>query len=311
MRIVITGATGFIGKALCENLHRDYEVIALSRNTAKAKNLLGKTAEPVCWDGRKLDEWSAFVDGALGVINLAGENIASGRWSKAKKERILNSRLTASQAILSAIKEAKKKPEVFIQASAVGYYGDRCDEILDENSAYGQGFLARVCRQIEGLAEEIRDMGIRWIIIRTGVVLGAGGGVLKKLLPSFKFFLGGCYGQTKAWLPWISLMDEVLAIRFLLENKKTNGVYNLTSPAPILSGTFYDVLGQVTARPVWFNPPGFLLKLLMGEMGGELLLSSQRVMPKRLLDAGFEFEYVDITKALCDILGERRQDGIR
>ena len=253
MRVVITGATGFIGKALCREIQEDYEVIALSRNTAKAKIVLGDSARPVRWDGRTCEGWGDCVDGAFGIINLAGENIASGRWNKVKKERIANSRLAASRAILSAIKKAKKKPEVVIHASAVGYYGNRGDEILDEDSEGGEGFLAQVCRSNEALAKEIEDIGVRCGIIRTGIVLGAGGGVLNKSLPPFKFYLGGCYGHAKAWFPWISLKDEVSAIRFLLENSKTNGVYNLTSPSPVLLGRFYDTLGRVMARGVWLD----------------------------------------------------------
>jgi len=306
MRVVITGATGFIGKALCRELQKGYEVIALSRDTAKAKTLLGDLAKPVGWDGRTCEGWADFIDGAFGIINLAGENIASGRWSKSKKERILGSRLAASQAILSAIKEAKKKPEVFVQASAVGYYGGRGDELLDEDSEGGEGFLSEVCRRSEDMAKEIKGMGVRCVIIRTGVVLGAGGGVLNKLIPPFKFYLGGCYGEAKAWFSWISLKDEISAIRFLLENSKTNGVFNLTSPEPVLLGQFHDILGRVMSRGVWLKPPGFLLKLAMGQMGAEMLLSGQRVMPKRLLDAGFEFGYADLTKALVEITGERR-----
>ena len=306
MQVVITGATGFIGKALCRELQKSYEVIALSRDTAKAKIVLGDSVRPVRWDGRTCEGWVDFIDGAFGIVNLAGENIASGRWSKVKKERILGSRLAASRAVTAAIKEAKKKPEVVIQASAVGYYGARGDEVLDEDSEGGEGFLAQVCRQSECITNEIQDMGVRCVIIRTGIVLGAQGGVLQKLMGPFKFYLGGCYGDSKVWFSWISLKDEISAIRFLLENSQTSGVFNLTSPEPVLSGQFHDMLGRVVGRPAWLKPPGFLLKLAMGEMAGELLLSGQRVMPKRLLAAGFEFGYSDLTKALVDILGERR-----
>jgi len=311
VRVVITGATGFIGKALCSELHKDYEVIALSRNMAKAKTLLGETAEPIQWDGRTWQGWADYVDGAMGIINLAGENIASGRWSKAKKERILGSRLAALQAVLAVIREAKKKPEVVVQASAVGYYRGRGDEMLDEDSSGGEGFLAQVCRRSEGLAKEIQDLGVRCVIIRTGIVLGAGGGVLQKLMGPFRFYLGGCYGDPKVWLSWISLKDEISAIRFLLENCEKSGVFNLTSPEPVRLGQFHDNLGEVIARPAWLKPPGFLLKLAMGEMAQELLLSGQRVVPKRLLEAGFEFGYSDLTKALVDILSERKKDGLR
>jgi uncharacterized protein (TIGR01777 family) len=310
MRVVITGATGFIGKALCKELQNSYEIIALSRNKTRAAGLLAGFAETVQWDGQTSEGWADFADGAFAIINLAGENIASGRWNKAKKERILGSRLAASRAVLAAIKEAKKKPEVVVHASAVGYYGARGDEVLDEDSEGGEGFLAQVCRQSESITNEIRDIGVRCVIIRTGIVLGAGGGVLQKLIPPFKLYLGGCYGDPKAWFPWISLKDEISAIRFLQENSQTSGVFNLTSPEPVLSGQFHDILGRVVRRPAWLKPPGFLLKLVMGEMAGQLLLSGQRVMPKRLLEAGFEFVYSDLTNALVDIVSERKKNEL-
>ena len=311
MQVVMTGATGFIGKELCKELCKGYEVIALSRDTAKAKTLLGDLAEPVRWDGRTCEGWADFIDGAFGIINLAGENIASGRWSKVKKERILNSRLAASQAVLSAIRGAKKKPEVVVQASAVGYYGGRGDEMLDEDSSGGEGFLSQVCRLSEGVAKEIQDVGVRCVIIRTGIVLGSQGGILQKLVPPFRFYLGGCYGDPKVWFSWISLKDEISAIKFLLENSETSGVFNLTSPEPVLLGRFHDTLGRVMVRPVWLKPPGFLLSLAMGEIAQGLLLTGQRVMPKRLLESSFEFVYSDLTSALADILSERKKNGLR
>jgi uncharacterized protein (TIGR01777 family) len=311
MRVIITGATGFIGRALCQELQGSYEIIALSRNKSKAGKILSELADVVQWDGHTSKGWIDYVDGDSAIINLAGENIASGRWSKAKKERILNSRLAASGAVLSAIKEAKNRPKVVIQGSAVGYYGGRGDELLDEDSSGSEGFLAEVCRQNEGFMNEIQNMAVRCAIIRTGVVLGAGGGVLQKLLPAFKFYLGGCIGDPKVWFPWISLKDEISSIKFLLENNQTSGVFNLTSPEPLLLGQFHDILGRVLKKPVWLHPPGFLLKLAMGEMAEELLLSGQRVVPKRLLEAGFEFGYSDLTNALVDILSERKRYGFR
>ena len=304
MRVVITGATGFIGRALCEALHRDYEIIALSRDARRAATSVGDWAEVVEWDGRTTGSWLKHADGAFAIINLVGENVASGRWNESKKADILHSRLDSSRAVIDAIKQVKTKPTVVIQASAVGYYGSRRDEQLDESSMPGDGFLANVCRKVENLAETIEQLGIRCVIIRTGVVLGRNGGALARLAQPFRYFLGGHLGSGSQWFSWISLDDEIAAIRLLTENEQYRGAFNLTAPQPVTMRDFCKTLGKVLHRPGWLHIPSFLLRIALGEMADEMLLSGQRVLPKRLLDAGFEFRYPDVEQALIAITNE-------
>jgi uncharacterized protein (TIGR01777 family) len=307
MRVVITGATGFIGRALCRALHKDYEVIALSRDSNRAAKSVGKWAHVVEWDGRTGGGWIQQTDGALAIVNLAGDNIASGRWNKTKKAGILHSRLDSTRAVMEAVKLVSKKPKVVIQASAIGYYGSRGNERLDESSISGKGFLAEVCRNSEIVANQIESLGVRCVIIRTGVVLGNDGGALPRIRRPFKFFLGGHIGSGRQWLSWISIDDEAAAIKFLIENENLKGVFNLTAPKPITMKRFCRKLGWVIRRPSWLFFPGFILRLILGEMADEVLLSGQRVKPKRLLEAGFEFKHVEAKNALKDLKAQRRK----
>jgi len=302
MRVVITGASGFIGRALCEQLRGDYEIVALSRNAEQAAKSPAGAARVVTWDGRTLGDWIREVDGAAAVVNLAGENVASGRWTTSKKERILRSRTDCTRALVEAIKRVDNKPGVMIQASAVGYYGARGDEPLDEGSSGGSSFLADVCRECEGIGGEVETLGVRYVVIRTGVVLGAGGGALARMVQPFRFYLGGYLGSGRQRLSWISLDDEVAAIEFLIKNRQLKGAFNLTSPQPVTMREFSRILGRVLGRPAWVNVPGFVMRLLLGEMAKEMLLSGQRVMPRRLREAGFEFKCEDLEGALTAIL---------
>ena len=303
MRVMITGATGFIGTALCRALHEDYELIALSRNAEVARRSIGHLAKVVRWDARTSDGWDGEADGALAIINLAGENVGSGRWNEARKSRILQSRLDAATAVVDAIKKLHSKPKVVVQASATGYYGSREDEQLDETSTPGKGFLASLCRRVEGFADQIEDLGVRCAVIRTGVVLGRDGGALAKLIMPFRFYLGGYLGSGRQWFPWISLEDAVAAIKFLIESEHLGGVFNLTAPQPVTMKEFCVTLGRILHRPAWLRVPRFVGRLALGEMADEMLLSGQRVLPKRLLAAGFEFKYPDVEKALRAIKG--------
>jgi uncharacterized protein (TIGR01777 family) len=302
MKAVITGATGFIGSALCELLHKDYEVIALSRDARRAARSIGELAKIVEWDGRTTGSWFRQANGAFAIINLAGENIGSGRWSETKKADILHSRLGGIKAVLEAIKQMDKKPKVVIQASAIGYYGPRRDEQLDENSTPGKGFLAGVCRDVENSLEKIGQLGVRCVVIRSGIVLGRDGGALEKLVRPFRFYLGGHLGSGRQWFSWIHLDDEVAAIKFLMENENLKGAFNLTAPKPVTMGEFCKIFGKVMRRPAWFNVPAFAVRLAFGQMADEMLLSGQRVLPKRLLDAGFNFKYIDVEQALNSII---------
>jgi uncharacterized protein (TIGR01777 family) len=302
-RIIITGATGFIGRALCKHLvEKGYEVVALSRNPEKGGESLTDQVRLAKWDGKTAEGWAGFADGAYAIINLAGESIASGRWTQEKKSRILQSRLNAGEAILQAVERAENKPKVVIQASGIGIYGDRNDEILDESSRPGSGFLVEVAKPWEDSTKRVESVGVRHVIIRTGVVLGVDGGFLSRVLLPFRLFVGGRLGSGHQWIPWIHIEDEVAAIVFLMEEKKLQGVFNLTAPNPLTSKEFFNLLGKAMRRPSWLPIPGFALRLFLGEMAKELILSGQRAMPKRLLESGYEFAYPEAELALRGIL---------
>ncbi len=302
MRIVITGATGFIGQALCRELSGDYEVVALSRDARKASGIVGDYAKVVEWDGRTTGPWAREVDGAEAVVNLAGENIASSRWTQGKKAGILQSRTHAVRAVLDVMEEVKNRPKVIVQASAIGFYGTRSNGTLDETSSAGSGFLAEICRRVEMIIERAERYGVRWVAIRTGVVLGLEGGALPRLMRPFQLHLGGYVGSGKQWLSWISLQDEVRAIRYLIEHSEAQGVFNLTAPEPVRMKAFCQDLGEAMGRSSWTMVPSFVLHLALGEMADEMLLAGQRIVPKRLSDIGFEFRHRDVKSALAEII---------
>jgi len=302
MRVIVSGATGFIGRALCRELDSDYELVVLSRDAERAAAIAGDHAKIVEWDARSTSGWAGQVEGAHAIVNLAGENVASGRWTPARKDAILQSRTWAANAVLDAVIGARKKPAVVILASAIGFYGSRGDEILDENSASGTGFLAEVCRRVESVAARIEAAGVRCAILRTGVVLGDQAGALPLLMRPFRLYVGGWIGSGKQWFSWISLADEVRAIRFLMENRQLAGAVNLTAPNPVTMREFCRTLGEVMHRPAWTAVPGFVVRRLFGEMADEMLLSSQRVLPKRLTQAGFQFSHPRAIDALRAIV---------
>lgn len=302
-RIIITGASGFIGKMLCRELiEENYNVVGLSRNPDEGGKLLPNEVNVVKWDAKTAVGWVNYTSGAYAIINLAGENIATGRWTHRRKKRILESRLNAGKAVVQAVEQAETKPKVVIQASGIGYCGDRGDELLDESSSPGSGFLVEVAKQWEEITEKVKSFGVRHVIIRTGVVLGPIGGFLSRVTLPFRLFVGGRLGSGKQWISWIHIYDEVNAIRFLMEREDLQGVFNLTAPSPVTSKDFFNVLGKVMRRPSWLPVPGFVLRLFMGQMADELILSGQRAIPKRLLEAGYEFMYPEAELALRGIL---------
>jgi len=301
MKIIVTGATGFIGRALCNELAKEHNVIALTRRPEKAPVLFERPVDIIKWNPKGMDGWEKCLDGSDAIVNLAGTNLASGRWSKNFKAKILDSRIQASKVLIQAIESSKAKPKAIITASAIGFYGNRADEELDEESKAGFGFLAGVAQKIEDCAREFENLGLRSVMIRTGIVLGSSGGALPKMIMPFKFFLGGYWGSGYQWISWISLADEVAAIKFLIENSNLNGVFNLTSPEPMQNQNFFQILAKVLKRPCCIPIPAFVLKTMFGEMADELFLASQKVYPKRLIDAGFEFKYPELKKALESI----------
>ena len=274
----------------------------LSRNPGKAAAFNSSQVKVVAWDGRSANGWGHYVHGAYGIINLAGENIAAGRWTPARKTAILQSRLAAGRAIVEAVILSARKPRVVIQASGIGYYGNRGDVVLDETSSSGTGFLADVAIQWERSTEPIEALGVRRAIIRTGIVLG-GGGFLSRVLLPFKLFMGGCMGSGRQWLSWVHMEDEVAAICFLLEQDAAQGAFNLSSPQPLTAKDFFVEVGTALGRPSWLPVPGFVMHLALGEMADELVLSGQRALPARLLEAGYAFHYPSARDALNNILG--------
>jgi uncharacterized protein len=300
MRIIITGGSGLIGRALVDNLAKDgHEVIVLSRNPNSVTNLpKGTRAEK--WDGKSAQGWGKLADGAGAIVNLAGATI-SERWSAERKKEIRDSRVNAGKAIVEAVKAAQQKPGVVVQSSAVGYYGPRGSEEITEESSAGNDFLASICKEWEASTSELDSMGIRRPITRTGVVLDLHGGALPKMMMPIKMFVGGPLGSGKQYFPWIHLKDEVAAICFLIDTKTANGVYNLSAPKPLTNKEFTQAIGKVLGRPTFMPVPAIAMKTLFGEMS-TLLLDGQRQMPVRLVKDGFKFQFADATAALKDVL---------
>ena len=299
-KAVITGGTGFIGSALSRSLSEDgWDVVCFTRNVEGAKKRLDSRIRPVSWDGRNGGEWEKELENAEAVINLAGSSIGKHKWTDSVRERIVSSRLHAGKAVAAAVRKATNGPKAVIQASAIGYYAHRADHTLTEDSPGGEGFLSSVCREWEDSSRMGEDSGVRRVVIRTGLVLGDGG-LLDRMVTPMRFFIGGPLGSGRQWMSWIHLQDEVAAIRFLMDSN-LEGVFNLVSPQPVRNKDFCRALGKAMRRPCWFPVPAPLLKLLFGRMAEETILSSQRVLPQRLLAEGFRFRFSQVDEALGNI----------
>ena len=298
-KIVISGGSGLIGSALALKLvNNGYEVVILTRSGNRKKSVLG--IRFVQWDAKNSGNWESELDGADSVVNLAGENIGGGLWTKKRKDRILNSRLSGGKALVSAIKKCSNKPALFIQASAIGIYGISETLKMDENSPLGDDLLSGIARQWEGSSKDIELSGVKRAIIRTGVVLDLKEGAFPLVLLPYRIFFGGRLGSGRQWFSWIHLKDEVDAIVYIIENK-LEGVFNLTAPNPVTNNELGKIISKVTKRPNWFPIPGILLRLLLGEMS-TLVLDGQQVMPGRLIKAGYKFNFEQIEPALRDLL---------
>ena len=303
MKVIIIGGTGFIGRKLTAELtERGDEVVCLTRNTDKARKILGEGVLAVHWEGERSRDWLIHAEDAGAVINLAGENIGSGRWTRKKRKRILESRLASGRAVVDAVKSTGLKSGKVIQASAVGYYGARGSEEIDETSPAGKGFLSDLVRVWEDSTKAVEDFGVKRVIIRSGLVFGRNGGVFPRLVRPFRFFLGGPLGSGRQWISWIHLDDEIRAILFLLDTTDSQGVYNLTSPGALSQRELARRMGKIMKRPAFFRVPAFLLRLLYGQMAQETLLSGQNVVPNRLVKSGFRFRFPNVETAVKDIL---------
>jgi uncharacterized protein (TIGR01777 family) len=281
MKIYLSGSHGLVGTALKEGLvSKGHTVVGLGRDFEKPIDFKGVDA----------------------VIHLAGENIAEGRWNAAKKERIKESRLTGTRRLAEQLAASDDKPAVFISASATGFYGDTGSEVITENSRSGQGFLPEVCVEWETSTEAAEHAGIRTVHIRTGIVLSKKGGALKKMLPPFLLGGGGILGSGKQYMSWISLDDMVGAIQFIMADESLSGPVNLTAPNPVDNKEFTHVLGNVIKRPTIVPLPGFVAKILFGEMAEAILLSGTRVLPEKLNTAGYTFKHAELKDALTDVM---------
>jgi len=296
MRIVIAGGTGFLGRALDQALTRDsHEIVLLTRGA-------GDGRRAVRWrPNGQSGEWARALDGAAAVINLAGDSIAEGRWTAAKKQRILDSRVLATRSLVTAIIEAPSPPATFISGSAVGYYGPHGDEIVTEDQAAGSDFLAGVCVRWEEEATRAESR-TRVARIRTGLVLSKDGGALPPLLMPFRFGVGGPLGSGRQYWPWIHLKDWVDLVRFVIATPAASGAVNATGPNPVTNTEFTKVLGRAMHRPAFMPAPGFALRLALGEMADALILSGQRAVPAKAERLGFAFSYPRLDQALPAVL---------
>lgn len=275
-------------------------VAVATRNRQAAAGQVENGVELVEWDGMLSLSPADKLESVDGVINFSGESIGNRRWSDSLKQEIVNSRIKSTRSIVKAINEGKIKAKVFINASAVGYYGPHRDEVITEREAPGRDFLAEVCRQWEAEAYKVHNPLTRVVTLRIGVVLGRQGALARMTMP-YKFYAGGPLGQGEQWLAWIHVQDLVRMLRFILEEDGVSGPVNGTAPNPVTMRDFSKTLGEVLGRPSWLPVPEFLLKIALGQMS-EMLLHGQRAIPEKILEAGFRFKYPDLKAALEDLL---------
>jgi len=296
-KILVSGSSGLVGAALLRALVADgHQITRLVHGVASG-------AGQVAWDPVRPLAPDA-VSGFDAVVHLAGESIAS-RWTPSKKKAIRDSRVLGTANLADALARAPQPPRVFVSASAIGYYGDRADEVLREDSPSARhGFLPDVCRDWEAVAQPASSAGIRTVHLRTGIVLSAAGGALKQMLTPFRMGLGGKIASGKQWMSWIDLDDEIGAIRHVLTNDSLRGPVNIVSPNPVTNAEFTRTLASALSRPAIFPMPAFAARLLFGQMGEELLLASQRVEPTKLVSSGYVFQKPDLRLALMAILGK-------
>lgn len=298
MKILIGGSHGLVGSALIKSLEsQGHEIFRLVRHAPGSKT-------EVEWSPDRYSIALARLEGFDAAVNLAGESIAEGGWTDEKKRRIRESRVKGTKLLGDALANLTVPPKTFICASAIGYYGNRGDEILTETSAPGKDFLSEVCSEWEKATALAMEKGIRVVNARFGIILDRHGGALKKMLPPFRMGAGGKIGSGKQWMSWIALDDVIGALNFALTQESLSGPVNFVAPNPVTNAEFARTLGNVLSRPTLFPMPAFVVKLLFGEMGEALLLGSERVAPKRLMAEGYEFRYSQLESALRHILEE-------
>src|SRR6267378_2464584 len=295
MKILVAGATGLVGSALIPALEADgTEITRLVRSSPKANDIE--------WHPNHEQIDAARLECFDAIINLAGESIAEGRWTDEKKRKIHDSRVNGTHLLSEAIAKLAQRPRVFLCASATGFYGDRDDDILDETSESGGGFLADVCREWEDATEPATKAGVRVVNLRFGPILAREGGMLGKMLTPFKMGMGGKVGSGKQYISWVAIDDVVGAIKLALADGSIHGPLNVVSPNPVTNEAFTRTLGEVLSRPTVMCIPAFVARLAFGEMADEMLLVSQRVTPKKLNDVGYEFRYPELEGAFRHVL---------
>ena len=302
MKIAIVGGSGLIGKFLAEELkNRGEYLLLISRNSENSKAKIPIYDDYFTWDYKTSASLEKKINSFDVVINLTGASIGGKRWIKSYLKEIRNSRVIITELISKAICNCKEKPDLFISSSAIGFYGNVKDNLLDESSKQGDDFLAKICVEWEEESKIVEKWNIRLANIRTGVVLANEGGALDKMLLPFKLFVGGPLGSGKQWFPWIHIKDEIKSILFIIDNKKINGPVNLVAPNHITMNQFSKTLGKVLNRPSFFRVPKFILRIVIGK-ATENILASQKAVPAKLLNNGFKFNYISIEAALEDLL---------
>lgn len=304
MRFVLAGGTGFLGHALSRHLiDQQHEVVVLSRGAPKD---IPHGARVVNWSPNgSSGAWASEIDGAHAVLNLTGAGLADRRWSDARKQVLIDSRVLTTRSLAAAVQAARQKPRVFIQTSAVGIYGAHEDgrQTLDEQSPAGSDFLARLCVRWEAETAPVTAAGVRLVIMRNGVILAPNGGALPRMITPFYFLAGGPVATGRQYMSWITLADWVRMTMWGIESGNVTGAINATAPNPVPSKEFARAIGRALHRPSWAPVPGFVLRLLFGEMAQNILILGQRVVPKRALDLGFKFEDPTIDDAMTRVLG--------
>jgi len=308
MRIVLTGGTGFIGRTLSAALARDgHRVILLTRSAERASDLSGPLVTVVEWNGRETGSWEQSLDGADAVINLTGAPIADARWTDARKQVLVESRVLTTRLLVRAMSRRSSNPGTLISASGIGYYGASDDCVLDEDAPHGQGFLADLCLLWEAEALRAEDFGARVVLLRTGMVLEQDGGALPKMSLPFRLLMGGPVMPGKQWISWIHRRDLIGLIQWALTNHGVSGPVNAVAPAAVTMTQFCETLGRALHRPSWLPVPGLALKIVLGELG-TLMTTGQRVSPEKALSRGYVYEYPTLDPALQAIFAERRGD---
>jgi uncharacterized protein (TIGR01777 family) len=304
MKIAITGATGFVGQKLVEKLASEHQIVILTRNAESAKTKFSPALRPnldlVNYTPKQLGDWQTKLEGCDTVVNLAGAPIAE-RWTPSYQQEILDSRQLGTKTMVEAIAKCERKPQVLVNASAIGFYGTSETETYTETSPAGNDFLAQVCQAWEAEAEKVKQYGVRLVILRLGIVLG-NGGALAKMIPPFKIFAGGPIGNGKQWFSWIHRDDVVNMIINSIQNNHLEGTFNATAPYPVTMNQLCSTLGEVLNRPSWLPVPSFALELLLGE-GAKVVLEGQKALPQKTMESmQYNFEYPNLKPALEEII---------